>query len=618
MFLRQILKKHFGYDQFRPQQEAIIRHILSGRDCMVLMPTGGGKSICYQVPALAMEGTAIVISPLISLMKDQVETLRTAGIPAAALNSVQSGSENEELRRQCLRGEIKLLYLSPETLLSEIRTFLSRLHISLIAVDEAHCVSQWGHDFRPEYTKLEILRTAFPKVPVMALTATADKVTRRDILEQLKLRSPEIFISSFDRPNLALNVLRGLKGREKLSALLHFIGRHRGESGIIYCLSRKSTEKLAAELCSRGLPAAAYHAGLSNQERDSVQNDFASDKLQTVVATIAFGMGIDKSNVRWIVHYNLPKSIENFYQEIGRAGRDGLPAETLLLYNYADIIQLTNFARESGQREINLERLQRMQEYAEAEVCRRQILLNYFGEPRSCGCGNCDVCHNPPLRFDGTILAQKALSAIARSGEKAGFQTITDILIGRMSPNVRLHAYDRIKTFGAGRDISARHWQDYLLQCLQIGLIEVDYDEDLHLKITTAGADVLYGRQKIQFAEIEREEKNPTGTSPSCRTSANAASDFSDGNMSLHLGIPIDKGSFDARLYERLRQVRKEIAAEHGFPAYIVMNDTTLRQLATVRPTTVEAFGCISGIGEFKQMKYGETFVKIIREAEEL
>ncbi len=618
MFLRQILKKYFGYDHFRPQQEAIVRHVLSGRDCMVLMPTGGGKSICYQIPALAMEGTAIVVSPLISLMKDQVETLRAAGIPAAALNSVQSGSENEELRRQCLRGEIKLLYLSPETLLSEIRTFLSRLHISLIAIDEAHCVSQWGHDFRPEYTKLEILRTAFPKVPVMALTATADKVTRRDILEHLKLRSPEIFISSFDRPNLALNVLRGLKGREKLSALLHFIGRHRGESGIVYCLSRKSTEKLAAELCSRGLPAAAYHAGLSPQERDSVQNDFATDKLQTVVATIAFGMGIDKSNVRWIVHYNLPKSIENFYQEIGRAGRDGLPAETLLLYNYADIIQLTNFARESGQREINLERLQRMQEYAEAEVCRRQILLNYFGEPRSCGCGNCDVCHNPPVRFDGSILAQKALSAMVRSGEKAGFQTVVDILIGRMSPNVRQHAYHTLKTFGAGRDISARYWHDYLLQCLQTGLIEVAYDEDMHLKITTAGTDVLYGRRKIEFAEIKHEEKPIAASTSGKSKTASKATAHPDGCASLQLGIPIDEGTFDERLYERLRQMRKEIAAEHGFPAYIVMNDNTLRQLATIRPRTVEAFGNISGIGEFKQMKYGETFVKIIREAENL
>lgn len=600
------LKRYFGYDSFRPQQEEIIRHVMSGRDCLVLMPTGGGKSLCYQVPALEMDGTAVVVSPLISLMKDQVEALRANGIAAVALNSSLPAGEQRLLRQQCVQGQVKLLYLSPETLLSELPYLLHDISVSLFAIDEAHCVSQWGHDFRPEYTQLGILRREFPGVPVMALTATADKVTRRDILTQLALREPAVFISSFDRPNLNLDVKCGLKGREKLSALLRFIAAHEGQSGIVYCLSRKTTDKLAADLRAHGIAAASYHAGLSADERDTAQTDFIRDRVQVVVATIAFGMGIDKSNVRWVVHYNLPKSIESFYQEIGRAGRDGLPADTLLLYNYADIVQLATFARASGQREINMERLSRMQEYAEAEVCRRRILLNYFGEASEHDCGNCDVCRCPPVRFDGTVHAQKALSAIARTGEAAGFQTVVDILVGRYSPAVREAGFERLRTFGAGRDVPARDWHAYLLQMLQSGLLDVAYDEQNHLKITDYGRRVLFGRERIQLAVARREEPAPRAARSRTKTAP--------ATPSLPLaGAPVTSAADDA-LFERLRTLRRQLADAESLPPYIVMSDKVLRALAAIRPTTLEKMGMVNGIGEYKLRKYGALFIDAIKE----
>ncbi|MBO5135259.1 MAG: DNA helicase RecQ [Bacteroidaceae bacterium] len=595
---REALKRYFGYDSFRPRQEEIINCVMGGNDVLVLMPTGGGKSICYQIPALLLPGATVVVSPLISLMKDQVEALQAAGIAACALNSGQTATENERLRRDCLAGNMKLIYMSPETLLAEQPYLLRQIKLSLIAVDEAHCVSQWGHDFRPEYTQLGILREKFPGVPVMALTATADKVTRQDILAQLKLDNPHIFISSFDRPNLSLDVKRGLKGKEKLSAMVDFIRRHPGESGIVYCLSRKTTEKLAFDLTLKGFKAVPYHAGLTPNQRDASQTDFIRDDVQIVVATIAFGMGIDKSNVRWVVHYNLPKSIESFYQEIGRSGRDGLPADTLLFYNYADIVQLTTFARESGQRDINLERLDRMREYAEADVCRRRILLNYFGEESACDCGNCDVCQNPPQRFDGTVLAQKALSAVYRAGQQITFQTTIDILRGNYSPAVNEHGYSKLKTFGVGRDIMGRDWQDYLLQILQMGLLEIAYDEQNHLKITPFGESVLYGRSSLQLAVIKREER------PSKKV-VKEKEKF----PKLELNVAASGEALTDLIFERLRELRRRLADEQGFPPYIIMSDKVLRLLATIRPKTVEEFGNISGIGEFKQRKYGRLFV---------
>ena len=498
------LKKYFGYTKFRPYQEEIITAVLSHKDVLVLMPTGGGKSLCYQIPALMLDGVTLVVSPLISLMKDQVDSLVANGVPAAALNSMNDDAENLKVRMACLKGQIKLLYISPERLLQEIPYLLKDLSISLIAVDEAHCISQWGHDFRPEYIRLGELRMAFPKVPIIALTATADKLTREDIQKQLRLRNPEVFVSSFDRPNLSLTVKRGYQKKEKDRAILAFLARHSDDCGIIYCLSKKTTENVAAMLVEHQIVAAPYHAGLSPEERERTQNDFLHDRIQVVCATVAFGMGIDKSNVRFVIHYNMPKSIESFYQEIGRAGRDGLPSETVLFYNLSDIVQLNRFIEESGQKDINTEKLKRMQEYAEAGVCRRRILLNYFGELSEHDCGNCDVCNNPPQRFDGHVLAQKALSAIVRADQMITIRTTIDILRGNLSPEVVKNGYEQLKTFGVGHDVPAKDWRDYLLQMLQMGLFEIAYNENNHLKLTDSGRKVLYHSMPVVFARMEQ------------------------------------------------------------------------------------------------------------------
>lgn len=598
----QTLKTYFGYDSFRPLQEEIIRHILDGNDALVLMPTGGGKSICYQLPALLREGTAVVVSPLISLMKDQVEALCANGISAGALNSSNDETENAALRRACMEGRLKLLYISPEKLLAEANYLLRDMHIPLFAIDEAHCISQWGHDFRPEYAQMGILHQQFPHVPIIALTATADKITREDIIRQLHLNHPRTFISSFDRPNLSLTVKRGYQQKEKSKTILDFIARHPGESGIIYCMSRSKTESVAQMLQKQGIRTAVYHAGLSPSLRDEAQDDFINDRVQVVCATIAFGMGIDKSNVRWVIHYNLPKSIESFYQEIGRAGRDGLPSDTLLFYSLADLILLTKFATESGQQNINLEKLQRMQQYAESDICRRRILLSYFGEIADHDCGNCDVCKNPPERFDGTVIVQKALSAIVRTDQQIGTSVLVDILRGNMSPEVVGKGYQQLKTFAAGRDVPARDWHDYLLQMLQLGYFEIAYNENNHLKITSAGSDVLFGRATARLVVIRREETNETKRGRKRKATVPA--------QELPLGLP---NTENEALFEALRKLRKRLADEEALPAYIVLSDKVLHLLSTSRPTNLEEFGNISGIGEHKKKKYGKEFINLIR-----
>jgi ATP-dependent DNA helicase RecQ len=583
------LKQYFGYDEFRPMQESIIEAVLGGKDCMVLMPTGGGKSVCFQVPAVVLDGVAIVVSPLIALMKDQVEGLLANGIRAGYINSSSSGSENQAVEERAMRGELDLLYVSPEKLLSQdFGNLMSHIKVALFAIDEAHCISQWGHDFRPEYTQMRHLKDRFPQVPIIALTATADRLTRKDILEHLGLRDPEVFISSFDRPNLSLAVLPGLR---RFKTILDFIKARRGQSGIVYCLSRKSTEELAEKLKAEGIVASFYHAGLPPSVRAKTQEAFIRDDVQIICATIAFGMGIDKPNVRWVIHYNMPKNIESYYQEIGRAGRDGLPADTVLLYSYADMVQLQDFIEEGGQADILRAKLDRMQQYADASVCRRRILLSYFSENLAEDCGNCDICHAPPARVDGTVLAQKALSATLRTQEKAGLNLIIDVLRGSARQEVLLRGFDKLKTYGAGADVSPGDWRQYILQMLNMGLFEVAYDDNNHLHVTPAGREVLFEGRKVELVRpVAAKSKVPTPA-----TSAKAAA-------------PVPAAQSEA-LFQRLRTLRKQIADAQGVPPYVVFGDATLRDMAERLPVNEFRMRAITGVGEKKFEQYGERFI---------
>ena len=593
------LKKYFGYTAFREPQGEVISHILAGKDALVLMPTGGGKSLCYQLPALMLPGTTVVVSPLISLMKDQVDQLRANGICAATLNSSTSPEEQQYMRQKTLTGELKLLYVSPERLLLDLPGLLRDLCISLFAIDEAHCISQWGHDFRKEYTQMGILKQTCPGVPVIALTATADKVTRDDILRQMNIPEARVFLSDFDRPNLSLTVRQAGDSRKRQRQVLDFVLQHPGECGIVYCLSRKNTETVAAMLELHGIPVAVYHAGLSNEERERAQQDFVNDRVQVVCATVAFGMGINKSNVRFVVHYNLPKSIENYYQEIGRAGRDGLPSDTLLLYSLQDVVQLRRFAEESGQQEINGERLSRMIEYAQSGVCRRRTLLNYCGQTMAHDCMNCDICKHPPVRFDGTEVVQKALSAVVRTGQQATWHNVVDIVCGNYSAEIRLHGWDRLPTFAVGRNIPARYWRDFISQMLQLGYVEIAYDRQNHLQVTAQGADVLYGRSVARLYEPAAEEPRTKGRAKRERAVVVAKE---------------TKAAESPSLFEHLRKLRKQLADQQGFPPYIVMSDKVLHDLAALRPTTPEQMSTVSGIGDFKLKKYGADFLRAIRE----
>ncbi|MDD5824601.1 MAG: DNA helicase RecQ [Prevotellaceae bacterium] len=598
-----VLKTYFGYDSFRKNQQEIISSAMQRHDTLVLMPTGGGKSLCYQVPAMLMPGTCIVVSPLISLMQDQVEALKANGIEAEALNSSHDLGIDTTIRRRVVSGDVKILYMSPERLMTEIPFLLSQMRISLIAIDEAHCISQWGHDFRPEYSQLGDIRQRFPDVPIMALTATADRITRLDIIKQLRLNNPREFISSFDRPNLSLAVKKGYTPKEKTSFIINFIKARPLDAGIVYCLSRASTEKLANELNAHGIHAAAYHAGMPAADRTLTQAKFKQDDILVVCATIAFGMGIDKSNVRWVIHFNMPKSIESYYQEIGRAGRDGAPAETILFYSMNDIIMLEKFVKESGQREINADKLRRMQEYAESSVCRRRILLNYFNEVSDHDCHNCDVCQDPPKRFDGTRYVQMALSAAKRTGEEAKVSTIIEIVKGIKSPTVVRKSYDRLPTFGVGKELTTKQWRDYMLQMMQLGFFDIEYDKADAVKVTAAGEDVLWSRKQALLCQPAED------VLPLAKRSRK--------NKKIQLVIPhftnVATNEEDPNLFEALRILRKKCADEEGFPPYIVFSDKVLHNLATSKPTTLDDFGNVSGIGEHKKAKYGARFVELIK-----
>ena len=598
-----LLKKFFGFDSFRPLQGEIIQRIIQKKDSLVLMPTGGGKSVCFQLPAIYMPGTAIVISPLIALMKDQVEGLVANGIPAAALNSMMPEEEKQRIKQHAIQSKIKLLYISPEGLIGELDWLLPRMEISLIAIDEAHCVSHWGHDFRPEYTQLAVLKERFPDVPMVALTATADKITRTDIVEQLKLHDPQVFISSFDRPNLSLTVYRGFGKKEKIATIVQFIRMHKGQSGIIYCMKRADTEAVAEALGSYQINATAYHAGLSPAKREEAQNNFINDRTEVVCATVAFGMGIDKSNVRWVIHYNMPGSIENYYQEIGRAGRDGLNSDTLLFYSLGDLVLLRRFAEESGQNEVNLEKLNRMQRYCEADICRRRILLNYFGEEAEHDCGNCDVCKNPPQRFDGSILVQKALSAILRTQERVGIQMLIDILRASGRSDLLQQGYHQLKTYGAGRDLPYKVWKEYIYQMLQLGYIEIDYANAQTLKVTSLGRKVLYGETTALLATWHEPEelKRPVKKEREKRSA-----------KARPIRV-IESDSADEKLMDSLRQLRKQIAQQEGVPAYIIFSDAALEDMVYKKPLTIEAFADIRGVGDVKLEKYGKVFIALIQ-----
>ena len=588
----QLLKKKFGFTAFRGDQEDIIESVLSKKDIIVLMPTGGGKSICFQIPALLFDNITLVISPLISLMKDQVDSLNSNGIQAAFINSSMSENDKNQVLSNARNGNIKLLYLSPETLIPAMSSWLNELKISFVAIDEAHCVSMWGHDFRPEYTQLSNLRTRYKDIPFIALTATADKITRKDIETHLGLRNPKTFISSFDRPNLNLNVFGNISKQKKIEKILHFIETRPGKSGIIYCLSRKETEEWANLLESNGIKANYYHAGLTSDAREKIQTAFSNDETPVICATIAFGMGIDKSNVRWVIHNNLPKNIEGYYQEIGRAGRDNMPSDTLLFYNYRDVKLLADFARESEHGDVLIEKLNRMLEYAEATSCRRKILLAYFSEQLIQNCGNCDVCRNPSEMFDGTIVAQKALSAIKRTQEKASNNTLIDLLRGAKTTEMFSKGYNTLKTYGIGAELAFKEWQYYLTQFKNIGLIEVAYDENMHLKISPFGEDVLYGKQQIQLSTYKEITENNTK------------------NTSIKKQItPLTK---DEQLFDALKLLRRQLSIKQNIPPFVIFSDASLTQMCLEKPTSDREFLSIQGVGEHKLSNYGDVFMNII------
>lgn len=590
MTASEALEKYFGYHQFRPLQEDIIANALAGNDAIVLMPTGGGKSVCFQIPALLREGMAIVVSPLISLMKDQVEALKANGISAAYLNSSQDAATQRQVIDDAMTGTLALLYVSPERLLTrDFYQLIQSVSVSLFAVDEAHCISSWGHDFRPEYTKLKFLKEKFPDVPLMALTATADPTTQEDIIRQLGMNQPEVFISSFDRPNLDLTVLPGHK---RIEIITRFIQDRPKQSGIIYCLARKTTESIAEKLRNAGFNAAHYHAGMPEKERSKVQESFIRDQTPIICATIAFGMGIDKSNVRWVIHYNLPKNLEGYYQEIGRAGRDGLPSETLLFYSYGDVMKLSSFIEEGGNSEVETAKLESMKEYAQARICRRKILLNYFGEPLQEDCGHCDVCRNPPAYINATVLAQKALSAVVRTKQQVGLQLLTDVLRGSQKQEVLAKGYQQIKTFGAGSDLTEFTWQQYLLQFIQLGLLRPNLMNNHVLELTPGGEKVLRGESQVQVVSVDTlmERRKQEAAEPPVE-------------------VKSQKELFHDAMRDRLETLRFLLAQEESRAPYMIFSDATLDDMVSRLPVATHTLKAVSGVTQHKLTSYGQAFL---------
>ena len=586
MNAQQALHKYFGYKAFRHDQEQIITHVLNKRDALVLMPTGGGKSVCYQLPAVMLDGLTVVISPLIALMKDQVDALNINGIKAAFLNSSQNDDEQRDIARQLKANQIKLLYVAPERIFgaeNRFIGFLKTLNVSLFAIDEAHCISAWGHDFRPEYLMLAGLRSAFNDVPFIALTATADKITRDDILDKLKLHNPAIFISSFDRANIKYKVV---PKQNSFNQLITFLQKHRDDAGIIYCLSRKSAEELAAELQNLGFAAKAYHAGLPKVEKDQNQEAFLRDEIQIIVATIAFGMGINKSNVRYVVHVDMPKNIEGYYQETGRAGRDGLPAEALLFYSFADAQKLQRFARVEGneaQSQIMLKKLDDMVRFCQMQTCRRQFLLHYFDEPAPDTCGACDICLSDFEKMDGTVIAQKALSAVARLNEAYGINYVIDFLRGSQSEKIPQHQRE-LKTYGIGKDVSKPLWQQYLRELIAMGYLQLSDGNYPVVKLTAKSYTVLKEGAKVQLIKTQTEQAAlNTQTLPH-----------------EHL------------LFEQLRETRMVLAINENVAAYLVLSDASLLEMATYLPAGLSELAQITGFGDVKLAKYGQTFCDVI------
>ncbi|MGA9637392.1 DNA helicase RecQ, partial [Flavobacterium sp.] len=582
--LHKTLKLNFGFEKFRPNQEKIIQSILSGQDTLAIMPTGGGKSVCFQLPALLLPGITIVISPLIALMKDQVDSLKANGIPACYINSSQSSAEQQENIESIINQKIKLVYLAPESL-SYLENTFNQITVSLIAIDEAHCISSWGHDFRPAYTNLGYLKNRFTSTPILALTATADKATRKDISQQLNLADPFVSISSFDRKNLSLEVRPAL---DRVKQIIDFIADKPLECGIIYCLSRKTTEELAEKLKKAGVNAKAYHAGLDANLRAQTQDEFINDDCQVICATIAFGMGIDKSNVRWVIHYNLPKNIEGYYQEIGRAGRDGLPSETIMFESYGDMIQLQKFASQGLNAEVQLAKLERMKQYADALSCRRKILLSYFGEIVTENCGNCDICKNPPAFFDGTILAQKALSAIIRLKELEALPVIVDFLRGSKNAYIFEKEYQNLKTYAVGSDVSWYDWNQYLIQLINQGYCEIAFHQQNKIKLTSLAHEVLFNGEKVQLTTVQ---KVSTEKATIKETKTKPKNDS---------------------LFEKLRKLRYDLSKEESVPAYVIFSDAVLKQMEINRPMSDDELLAIDGVGKVKLEKYGDIFIKAI------